>query len=328
MGARQHRRFGGDPDQVTIAGESAGALAVYALLAMPRAEGLFSRAVAQSGGPVSFPASTGRRVGEWLADKLGIEPTREAFAAVPIPELLAAQQALSMASRAGQLDGAGWGDEGPPPLPFAPIVDGDVLPDSIASRIAGGASSAVPLLAGSNTEEDRIFLAPTGILDRVDEAFLVSAAARQGLGADGVDAYRAAQPDASPGDLLVAIGSDAKFRQPAIRAAEERFGAPAATYMYEFAWRSPAFGGIFGACHALEIPFAFDNLEKGGRLAGDDPPQELADVMHAAWVRFADNGDPGWPAYDAERRAVMTFDLPDSVVVDDPRPAEREAWAR
>ncbi len=173
--------FGGDPDQVTIAGESAGALAVYALLAMPRAEGLFSRAIAQSGGPISFPAATGRRVGEWLADKLGIEPTREAFAAVPIPELLAAQQALSTAARTGQLDPAVWGDEGPPPLPFAPIIDGDVLPDSIASLIAGGASSSIPLLAGSNTEEDRIFLAPTGILNSVDDAFLVSAAARQGL---------------------------------------------------------------------------------------------------------------------------------------------------
>jgi carboxylesterase type B len=96
--------------------------------------------------------------------------------------------------------------------------------------------------------------------------------------------------------------------------------------MYEFAWRSPAFGGMFGACHALEIPFAFDNLEKGGRLAGDNPPQELADVMHAAWVRFAESGDPGWPVYDSQRRAVMTFDLPESIVVDDPRPAEREAW--
>ena len=319
--------FGGDPDQVTIAGESAGALAVYALLAMPCAEGLFSRAIAQSGGPISFPAATGRRVGEWLAEKLGIEPTREAFAAVPIPELLAAQQALSTAVRTGQLDPAVWGDEGPPPLPFAPIIDGDVLPDSIASLIAGGASSSVPLLAGSNTEEDRIFLAPAGILNSVDDAFLVSAAARQGLGADGVDAYRAAQPDASAADLLVAIGTDAKFRQPAIRAAEVRFDGPAPTYMYEFAWRSPAFGGMFGACHALEIPFAFDNLEKGGRLAGDNPPQELADVMHAAWVRFADSGDPGWPAYDADRRAVMTFDLPESGVVDDPRPAERKAWA-
>jgi len=317
--------FGGDPDQVTIAGESAGALAVYALMAIPRAEGLFHRAIAQSGGPVSFPAQTGERVAAWLANELGIEPTRDAFAAVPIPDLLAAQQKLSMAARARLLDAADWGKTGPPPLPFGPIIDGDVLPASIAARLAGGASASVTLLAGSNLEEDRLFLAPSGILDRVDDAFLEDSAGRVGLGEDGVNAYRAAQPDASPADLLVAIGTDARFRQPALRVAESRFGGPAPTFIYEFAWRSPAFGGMFGACHALEIPFAFDNLDRGGRLAGDDPPQELADVVHAAWVKFVDGGDP-WPAYDGQHRATMSFDLPDSHVVDNPRAAEREAW--
>jgi para-nitrobenzyl esterase len=318
--------FGGDPDQVTIAGESAGALAVYALMATPRAEGLFHRAVAQSGGPVSFPAQTGERVAAWLARELGVEPTRDALAAVPIPDLMAGQQKLSMASRARLLDPADWAETGPPPLPFGPIVDGDVLPDSVAALLGGGASSSVALLAGSNLEEDRLFLAPTGILDRVDDAFLASSAARLGLDKDGVDTYRAAQPDASAAALLVSIGTDARFRNPAIRAAETRFGAPAPTYIYEFGWRSPAFGGIFGACHALEIPFAFDNLDRGGKLAGDAPPQELADVMHGAWVKFADSGDAGWPAYDADRRATMVFDLPDSHVADNPRSAEREAW--
>ncbi len=318
--------FGGDPDQVTIAGESAGALAVYALMATPRAEGLFHRAIAQSGGPVSFSAQTGEAVAKWLAAKLGIEPTRDAFAAVPIPDLLAAQQQLSTASRTGALDPADWGETGPPPLPFGPIVDGDVLPEPIAVAIAGGASASVPLLAGSNLEEDRLFLAPSGILDRVDEAFLAHGAARLGLGKDGVDAYRAAQPDFSPADLLVAIGTDARFRQPAIRTAETRFGGPAPTFLYEFAWRSPAFGGMFGACHALEIPFAFDNLAAGGRLGGDHPPQELADVVHAAWVGFADGADPGWPAYDGDTRSTMRFDMPESGVVENPRAAEREAW--
>ncbi len=101
--------------------------------------------------------------------------------------------------------------------------------------------------------------------------------------------------------------------------------------MYEFAWPSPAFGGVFGACHALEIPFVFDTLDLGpdqmqGSLLGSDPPQELADAMHGAWVAFAATGDPGWPRYDLDRRATMRFDTV-SQVVDDPRSFERTVWA-
>jgi carboxylesterase type B len=140
--------------------------------------------------------------------------------------------------------------------------------------------------------------------------------------------YREARPRAKPGEVLAAIGTDARFRLPAIEVAERRAAAPAQTYLYEFAWRSPAAGGMFGACHALEIPFVFDNLDKGGVLAGDDPPQELADVVHAAWVSFAATGDPGWAAYDLEHRPTMTFDLPESRVVNDPRSDERKVWQR
>jgi para-nitrobenzyl esterase len=100
--------------------------------------------------------------------------------------------------------------------------------------------------------------------------------------------------------------------------------------MYEFAWRSPAFGGLLGACHGLEIAFVFDTLAPSfrpvlGPALGDDPPQRLADAMHAAWVAFATGGDPGWPRYDLTRRATMRFDIT-SAVVDDPRAAERELW--
>jgi len=99
-----------------------------------------------------------------------------------------------------------------------------------------------------------------------------------------------------------------------------------ATYMYEFAWRSPQFNGLLGACHALEIAFVFDTLGNGiGPLWGNDPPQQLADTMHAAWVAFATSGDPGWPKYDLKRRATMRFDTT-LEVVDDPRSAERALW--
>jgi para-nitrobenzyl esterase len=96
--------------------------------------------------------------------------------------------------------------------------------------------------------------------------------------------------------------------------------------MYELAWRSPQFFGLLGACHALEIPFVFDTLGNGTQLLwGPDPPQHLADAMHAAWVAFAIRGDCGWPKYDLRRRATMRFDTT-SEVVDDPRSAERALW--
>ena len=95
--------------------------------------------------------------------------------------------------------------------------------------------------------------------------------------------------------------------------------------MYEFAWPSPGLGAV----HALEIAFVFDTLSKDapllGPLLGEDPPQELADTMHAAWVSFATSGDPGWPAYDLSRRATMRFNRT-SQVVDDPRSWERALW--
>ena len=99
------------------------------------------------------------------------------------------------------------------------------------------------------------------------------------------------------------------------------------TYMYEFAWRSPQFDGRLGACHALEIAFVFDTLgNRTAPLMGTDPPLQLADAMHAAWVAFAATGDPGWPAYDIGRRATMRFDTT-SAIVNDPLAAERALWA-
>lgn len=112
----------------------------------------------------------------------------------------------------------------------------------------------------------------------------------------------------------------------AIRLADAHARSAAATTMYKFAWRTPQLDGRLGVCHSLEIPFVFDALGNGTEaLWGTDPPQSLADTMHAAWVAFATNGDPGWPKYDLGRRATMRFDTT-SEVVNDPRSAERALW--
>jgi para-nitrobenzyl esterase len=126
--------------------------------------------------------------------------------------------------------------------------------------------------------------------------------------------------------VLSAVVSDQYFRVPAVRLAEARADAPAPTYCYEFTWGTPVHR--LGSCHALELGFVFDTLADPdtARLVGDRPPQELADDMHGRWVRFAATGDPGWPAYHPDSRAVLAFGSPASAVVLDPRPDERRLW--
>ena len=183
-------------------------------------------------------------------------------------------------------------------------------------------------MVGTNTDEHRLFLATTGAIDLITEPALTGAAAAYGLAIEpALAAYRSARPGATAGDLLAAIQTDWFWRVPAIRLADAHATHSASTYMYEFAWRSPQFDGRLGACHALEIPFVFDTLRNHTDLLwGTDPPQPLADTMHAAWAAFASRGRCDWPPYDLNRRTTMRFSC-SSEAVDDPRSAERALWA-
>jgi para-nitrobenzyl esterase len=207
------------------------------------------------------------------------------------------------------------------------VVDGDIIPARPIDRIVAGAGANIDLLIGTNTDEWRLFLVLGGAIEHVTNVALAGVVAAYGLPVEAtLAAYRAAYPGASAGDLLAAIQTDWWCRIPAIRLAEAHARNPSATYMYELAWRSPQFKGLLGACHALEIAFVFDTLSNEiGPLWGNDPPQQLADTMHAAWGAFATRGDPGWPKYELSCRATMRFDTT-SEVVDDPRSAERALW--
>lgn len=336
--------FGGDPANVTVFGESAGAMSIAMLLAMPRAEGLFRRAIVQSGGahPVMSAASA-QLVRQRLAEKLGVKATREGIDSVFVDRMLQAQAELK-ADIMARPDPEHWGVEVAVSfMPWQPVIDGEILPEHPLDRIAGGASSSIDLIVGSNLEEWRFFTVPDGSIDRITPEILGMLATGYGLPLEGALAtYRAANPGANPGDLLAAIQGDWYVRIPALRLADAhamsttrttRTTSNASTYMYEFAWRSPQFDGRLGACHGLEVPFVFDVFSPGSEnnpLAGANPPQQLADTMHAAWVGFATSGEAlcdqrPWPKYDLSRRATMRFDTTPEVV-EDPRYAVRTLW--
>ena len=328
--------FGGDPGNVTIFGESAGAMSIGVLLAMPSAAGLFRRAILQSGAAqhVISPADA-RRMAGYLAEKLGVPATREAVAAVGVDRLLAAQARLKEELFADP-DPDRWGHGiVSTTMPWQPVVDGRVVPGEPIDRIAGGSAGQVDVIVGTNVDDWRLWLLVSGAFAGITDEILtgpVASSGYQSLAAYGLPveealaAYRARYPQSLPGDVLAAVQTDWWMRIPAIRLADAHAAAAdASTHMYEFAWPAPGLGAV----HAIEIPFVFDHLGPDvplfGPMLGDNPPQELADTVHSAWVSFARNGDPGWPRYDLDRRATMRFDTT-SRVVEDPRAWEREIW--
>jgi para-nitrobenzyl esterase len=227
------------------------------------------RLVAQSGaGAHTLTAQEGRTVGGYLAEALGVPADRDAIKAVPIEKLVQAASDLVVEVQTNP-DPARWGQLTLSLLPFAPTVDGTVVPAAPLPALAAGQGSGVQLLIGSNRDESRLFLVAPGIIDLIDEPALAAAATAYGLTSHGLDVYRANRPDASPGDVMAAVVAAA---------------ATAGTWMYRFDLSEASDNHRLGACHAAEIPFAFGTVTRPELrpLIGDTPSQAVAERMGCA----------------------------------------------
>jgi para-nitrobenzyl esterase len=345
--------FGGDPGNVTIFGQSGGAGKVSTLLGMPGAQGLFHRAVAQSGSAVtSMPVGAATASAEAFMSRLGLKGNQvDELQKLPMEQLLGALQprnaptgqAVGEGARVGRGVSTGVGRSGGMGsgggFAASPVVDGTSLPHDVFNPDATTLSANIPLLIGS-TETEVTWNVNTDYTPPADEAALRERVKRT-LRTDDAQAgkvvalYKKGRPDASPLDLALIIETDASpFRGGTDTEAERKAAlGRAAVYMYRFQWYSPVSGGRLRAMHCMDIPFVFENVDLCKTVVGDGKDRyALADKMSRAWVAFARTGNPNhqmlptWDPFTAGTRATMIFNH-ECRAVNDPYREERLAVA-
>lgn len=314
--------FGGDPDNVTLFGESAGGVAVAALMAMPGAKGLFHKAVNQSG-PLGFEMEI-TEAAEVAKNFMEVSRTStlEDLRELPVAKILEAQGTIRGGSNKIS--------------PFGPVIDDKVLIKPILESLRAGDCKDVPLLVGTNKHEYRFWtkmvFKQMGLQDFDRERAVATVAKNPGLADEGFEVYETNRPKATPQEIYSSVQTDYLFRIPAIHHAEAQGKAQPKTYMYLFSWESRT--GDMGSYHALELSFVFNWVAHPlaeGWLGKGPPPVELANNIQDAWIAFARHGDPNhkglpsWPEYNVDTRATMEFN-DTCKIVNDPHSDERLLW--
>lgn len=299
--------FGGDPDRVTIAGQSAGGGSVLNLLVSPRARGLFHRVISHSGAPGHVSAGIAEDVGRRFADALGVAPTAAALRELSEDAILDREREFNVAPGGITPDAtpdAVLADIARAPLAaglaFAPVIDDEVVLD-VSAAVAAGVSADIPVLLGT-TRNEFAFPAPT----TRDE--VLTALGCAGVDAAQVDAFGRDIDRVGEGFAFSQLLVLSMFRVPSTLIARRRGDAASVTWLYDFAYRSSVDGV---SAHCYDLPFAWDLLAADGvaRVLGT-PPQELAERMHADWVCFISGHAPSWPSVAERASGAMTYDMP------------------
>jgi para-nitrobenzyl esterase len=317
-------KFGGDPGNVTIMGQSGGGAKVCNLLAMPSAKGLFHKASIQSGGaPTVGRKEPATRLAKALLDELGIASNDiKSLQAVPAQTLIKAAGAALAKAGGGGLGGG-----------FGPILDEVAITRDPFAPDAPEISAEVPVLIGFVKDEMTIFTAGEPWFGRLSEEELQSRVKTIPKGSELLTVLRQRYPTYSPTYLWVALLS-LRFMQGTHLVADRKVAqGKAPIYMWSMTWETPVGGGIFKTPHTMEIPFMLNSYERVRAFVGTGPgPAQMAKQLSSAWVAFARTGNPDtasiphWPAYDGKTRATMMFDLK-SKVVNDPYGEVRKALA-
>lgn len=303
--------FGGDPGRVTVFGQSAGAGSIAALLTMPRAAGLFRRAIAQSVPGTFLGTRLAAAVSAAIAAELGCTATVDELARFPPAALVRAATAVTRRMPALVGD---WGPLATTPTPFSPVVDGDVLPQAPWPALAGGAARGVDLVVGHTRDEHRLLA-----LDRDSAVTEQEATAALGLAPNGVADYRAAYPDATPAALWELVNADWLMRMPSLHLADARVAGGGRAWTYELVWGH----GPHGASHSLDVLLVLGTLDFGEM--GGDAARRVGDQMRADWIAFATTGDPGWAPYDVATRPTRVYDT-ETTTRPYPEEASRRIW--
>lgn len=322
--------FGGDPDNVTLFGESAGGSSVLSLMCMPEAEGLFHRVIAESPAVAGTPAKVHAEDARRLAGILGGEDATPAEAAAALVDC-SAEELLAVSLRLT----AETAKTDPGRLIYGPTVDGESLPVALLPGFLSGRQAKVPLVIGTNAAEGVLFL--VGAQQSGAELLPVLAdTVRRTLGdSAAADGVVAAYPGFDDPRVSAQAGGDMVFWYPSTVVADAHAAvAPTRMYRFDHVSTDQRFGGL-GAAHGAEIPFVFGRaaavLQAEGASADDRDVVFAGEVMDR-WLAFARGGEPGeeWPDYSAVEREVLVLDgRSDGAtrVEADPRSERREAWA-
>ena len=308
--------FGGDPDNVTVFGQSAGAGSVVSLMVMPAAAGLFHRGIAESVPAFLFGTDLAADIAGVIAGRVGRRPTIADLVDVDPRQLADALADIAFEERWGHALQVRHSQ-------FGPTVDGTILPDSPFRAFATGVGRDIDLLIGHNRDEYNWAIANTGGLESITPED--TERALRDIAPGGEPAYRAAYPDADDRELYRLVCSDFVYRMPSLHLAQAHAAGGGATHLYEFCF-DPA---PIGAAHTTEIPLVFGTLDSpvGAELYGSAPAAAaVSHEMATAWRAFATDGDPGWPAYDPAGQLTRVFDA-DSRTAVYPEQASQRIWA-